>query len=374
MKIKSILIGILCIFVLVETKADACTSAIFTARASGIGRPVMLKHRDTGHLDNRIERFQGPKYSFIGLTNSDRDQGKSEAHTSFEGVEVWSGVNDAGFCIMNTAAYNFNEGDYPDEIMDREGIVMYGALGICATVDEFEAYLNSLPKPWGVETNFGVIDAFGGAAYFEVNNQLYVRHNVEDTPNGYMVVTNWCESGRPKDRKGVDRREKTDKIILSKRGCCFNAESLINDISRSGKPILRNITSASIVFEGVAPEMDAKHTVMWTVLGYPVSAVVVPLRVDCTVPEALQGKADGHAPLCDLAMKLKKEKVDVLDLVRAEEANFIPEYRALQSRYEAGKVSERYFSKKSKKLINKYLEQYMRISVPARVAELPEND
>jgi hypothetical protein len=73
-------------------------------------------------------------------------------------------------------------------------------------------------------------------------------------------------------------------------------------------------------------------------------------------------------------MRLKKEKVDVLDLVRAEEANFIPEYRALQSQYEAGKVSDRYFSKKSKKLINKYLEQYMRISVPARVAELPEND
>ena len=87
-------------------EGSACTSVIFSARSSGTGRPVMLKHRDTGHLENRIERFQGPKYGFIGLTNSDRDQGKSEAHTSFEGVEVWSGVNDAGFCIMNTATFH----------------------------------------------------------------------------------------------------------------------------------------------------------------------------------------------------------------------------------------------------------------------------
>ena len=149
------------------TDGNACTSAIFTARASGLGRPVMLKHRDTGQLNNRIERFQGPKYGFIGLTNSDRDQG-----------EVWSGMNDAGFCIMNTAAYNFKDDDVPAEQMDREGIVMYGALGVCATVDEFEEYLSSLPQPWGVEANFGVIDAFGGAAYFEANNHLYVRHNV----------------------------------------------------------------------------------------------------------------------------------------------------------------------------------------------------
>ena len=349
------------------TDGNACTSAIFTARASGLGRPVMLKHRDTGQLNNRIERFQGPKYGFIGLTNSDRDQG-----------EVWSGMNDAGFCIMNTAAYNFKDDDVPAEQMDREGIVMYGALGVCATVDEFEEYLSSLPQPWGVEANFGVIDAFGGAAYFEANNHLYVRHNVEDTPDGYLVVTNWCESGRPEDRKGVDRREKAEEIIqnyrCSETDACFRAENLFNLISRSGSPILRDITSASIVFEGVNPGMDAKHTVMWTVLGYPVDAVAVPLRMDCPVPAALQAASDGHAPLCDLAMELKEGKVDVLDLVRAEEAGFMPAYRALQSRYEAGKVSESYFSKKYKKLIDRYLEHYMRNTVPARVAGLPEND
>ena len=73
-------------------------------------------------------------------------------------------------------------------------------------------------------------------------------------------------------------------------------------------------------------------------------------------------------------MELKEGKVDVLDLVRAEEAGFMPAYRALQSRYEAGNVSESYFSKKYKKLIDRYLEHYMRNTVPARVAELPEND
>ena len=338
----------------------------------------MLKHRDTGHLDNRIERFQGPKYAFIGLTNSDRDQGKSEAHTAFEGVEIWSGVNDAGFCIMNTAAYNFKDDDVPVEQMDREGIVMYGALGLCATVDEFEAYLNSLPQPWGVETNFGVMDAFGGAAYFEANNHRYVRHNVEDTPDGYLVVTNWCESGRPEDRKGVDRREKAEELLREYRcgegESCVYAEELFNRISRSGKPILRNITSASVVFEGVSAGMAPGHTVMWTVLGYPAAAVAVPLRVDGPVPAALQAAAGGHAPLCDIALELKKAGADVSAEVAAAEGAFIPRYRDLQRRFEDGLLSKKIFYKKYKKLTDNYLGRYMRSVSPARVAELHKND
>ena len=79
-------------------ECDACTSAIFTGKSTPDGRPLLWKHRDTGELDNRIEFFpsgKGRRYGFIGLVNSDSQDG-----------EVWTGTNETGFSIMNTASYN----------------------------------------------------------------------------------------------------------------------------------------------------------------------------------------------------------------------------------------------------------------------------
>ena len=102
-------------------EADACTSAIFTGKATPDGRPLLWKHRDTGELNNRIEYFpagNGRKYGFIGLVNSDVQDG-----------EVWTGTNEAGFSIMNTASYNLQveKADFEDQ----EGVVMYQALATC---------------------------------------------------------------------------------------------------------------------------------------------------------------------------------------------------------------------------------------------------
>ena len=72
------------------------------------------------------------------------------------------------------------------------------ALMTCATVSEFEELLKKLPKPLGVEANFGVIDAFGGAAYFETNNFYYTKFDVNDVkiaPKGYLIKTNFSFSG-----------------------------------------------------------------------------------------------------------------------------------------------------------------------------------
>jgi hypothetical protein len=73
----------------------------------------MFKHRDTGELNNRVAYFSGPKYAFIGLVNAPMLSG-----------EVWAGMNEAGFSIMNTASYNLR-GDSLDCSMDREGELMY---------------------------------------------------------------------------------------------------------------------------------------------------------------------------------------------------------------------------------------------------------
>ena len=52
---------------------------------------------------------------------------------------------------------------------------MKKALQTCATIDEFEQMLKELPQPIRLEANFGVIDAQGGAAYFELSNFKYVK-------------------------------------------------------------------------------------------------------------------------------------------------------------------------------------------------------
>lgn len=285
-------------FIFISFKAFCCTSVIISGGVRADGRPVMLKHRDTGELNNRMEWFQGPGYSFIGLVNSPS-----------QGGEVWSGVNSAGFCIMNTATYDLKDDDVPSSEMDKEGIVMYKALGICRSLQDFENMLDSLPKPWGVEANFGIIDALGEAAYYEVDNHSWKRFDVADQPGGYMVVTNFTRSGRKEDRKGVDRFQKASRIMDSADVSVIDHRFLFNEISRSGKPIMRDITSSSVVFEGVPQGEDPSKTVMWTLLGSPTSIVYVPLKVfGCDhIPYYMKSsQGSGNAAMCDTALALKK--------------------------------------------------------------------
>ena len=233
--------------------AFCCTSVIISGKVRADGRPVMMKHRDTSHLTNDIMWFQGEKYSFIGLVNTDVPLEK----------EVWAGTNSAGFSIMNTATYDLKEDDVPAEKMDKEGFVMYRALEVCATVQDFEHFLDTLSKPMGIEANFGVIDANGGAMYYEVDNwRIRAKYDINEEPTGYRVVTNFTWQGRVADRKGVDRYEKACTLLAET--CIpiseWDHDFLINKISRSGAPILRDITTASIVFEG---------DTMWASLGQP---------------------------------------------------------------------------------------------------------
>ena len=241
------------IFALLVTPLLACTSVIISGKVRADGKPVMMKHRDTSHKSNDIRWFQGEKYSFIALVNTDVEEER----------EAWAGTNSAGFSIMNTATYDLKEDDVPADQMDKEGYLMYRALEICATVEDFEHFIDTLSKPMGVEANFGVIDAQGGAAYYEIDNwKIRAKYDVNEEPSGYRVVTNFTWQGRVADRKGVDRYERAHQLLADT--CIPIAEwdhdFLINKISRSGKPILRTITTASIVFE---------DGVMWASLGQP---------------------------------------------------------------------------------------------------------
>lgn len=317
---------LLAIATIILSSSWACTSFIISGKATPSGRPMMFKNRDTDELNNRIAHFQGDKYAFMGLVNA----------PSLDG-EVWAGMNEAGLCIMNTASYNLRE-DQLDCQMDREGEFMYHVLGQCANIQEFENWLETYPQPWGVEANFGVIDAQGGAAYYEMNNSRYIKYDVNAEENGYRVVTNFSFAGRYEDYEGWERYQTASAIMKEafSRERELSAIDAINLFSRKYRHevlgvnyyqdnapqyiidqdyIPRRITSAVICFQGVKAGSDPKYSVMWSALGYPACAVAIPLLMNSSSlpaymaasnPKAKKGEAL-HSEMCDASLQIKDQ-------------------------------------------------------------------
>ncbi|MCR5709819.1 MAG: hypothetical protein K6G79_04990 [Bacteroidales bacterium] len=363
-KIFSLSFLLMALLVTASWEADACTSAIFTGKATPDGRPLLWKHRDTGELNNRIEFFpsgNGRKYSFIGLVNS-----------PVEGGEVWTGTNEAGFSIMNTASYNLQSEEADFE--DQEGVVMYQALGSCKTLQDFEKMLDKMKKPRGVEANFGVIDAEGGAAYYEVNNTEWTKVDVNDpkiAPEGFLIYTNHSYTGRKDEGMGYVRYNTANEIIHRGwiQGVDFTPQWIFNNLSRSyynsllgidlrknpeSMPqgwfvdqdfIPRRSTSASIVIKGVKKGENPDLTVMWTILGYPPCGVAVPLFVAMGENQPdymLKGSGKGNnCAMCDWVLS---RRAKVFPLSRGNGKNYMNVGLALQYMKEYENVEQSIFS------------------------------
>lgn len=296
-----------------------CTSAVVSGRVTPDGRPLLWKHRDASDLNNRIVHFEaeGGKLEFVGLVNG----------VDTMANEVWAGYNTSGFAIMNTASYNLKNDT--SSLSDREGVVMKQVFGECRTVEDFARLLDSLPRPIGVEANFGVVDALGGAAYFEVNSYEVFRYDVKDSPDGYLLRTNYSVSGRPNEGYGYVRYDNAARLFsraTSERS--ITPEWITGICSRSfyhtllGRDfttdtwvvdqdfIPRRSTSASVVIEGVKSGESPVFTTMWTMLGYPPCSVVLPVWIGCEygVPTLLQGSEDSvRSPLCEWSNRLKNK-------------------------------------------------------------------
>ena len=329
---KRLLIALLAMMALVV--ADACTSAIVSGKLTANGRPLLWKNRDTNDLNNRVERIVAHDglMEFVALFDA-RD---------LKDTAAWMGFNEAGFAIMNTASYNLNGNDGVKN-MDREGELMRYALERCKTVDDFENLLNTLPKPLGVEANFGVIDAQGNGAYFETGNFKYVKFDLADAEDGILMRTNYSYSG-VKDKGMGYVREKNEKTLLAPHiasqditPAVFTEElsrtfynSLIGkDYTRSGDTwivdqdfIPRRISSASVVIEGILPGENPRLTTMWIALGYPPCAEVYPVWVgeDGVAPELTGTTADNHSVQCD---KVNKRKEEVFPVVRGNGKQYL---------------------------------------------------
>ena len=275
----------------------ACTSAIVSGRLTPDGRPLLWKHRDTDELNNRVDyiaRGKGVKYAFIAVVNAAPDE-----------KESWMGTNEAGFSIINTASSNMRR--YPEDEGDQEGKVMYKALASCRTLADFEEFLNK-NKPLGVETNFGVIDAEGGAAYYETNSFDWTKQDVNDptvAPLGYKVYTNFSPTGKVDGGGGYIRYATADNTFRTQvlSGGWITPRWIFDNLSRNySHPIVgvdlrkdasaapngwvydmdfipRKSTASSAVIKGVKKGENPLLTTMWVVLGYPPVSVAVPTIV-----------------------------------------------------------------------------------------------
>lgn len=311
-------LALLLCLIAVALPSIACTSAIISGRCTPDGRPLLWKNRDTGTLQNFIDReepSQDGTMAFVALFNAG-DSLRQQA---------WAGMNDASFAIMNTASYNLA----PDtaRVRDREGFVMAQALARCRTLADFETLLDTMPRPLGVQANFGVIDTEGKGAFYETCDTGYVRFLLDDSPSGVLIRTNFSVSGQTDGGYGYIRYDNAATLInpvaagakvtptfLTDTVSCSFYHSLLGrdclaDTMRWAVDqdfIPRHSTSASVAITGKSSPADMREPVMHCALGYPPCAVTrtVTLR---DIPQRLRPGSDGLAPDCVVAMSLKEK-------------------------------------------------------------------
>lgn len=329
----------LIILLLLSTLSSyACTTAIIAGRASKDGRPLLYKQRDTGFLDNKVMIFEDGLYKYIGIVNADDKEGK----------EVWGGHNQVGFAIMNSASYNLNP-ETKEEKPEREGIIMKLALQKCKTLKDFETLLDTLPKPMFLSANFGVIDAKGGAAYYETGDYGYTKFDVNQTKEGYLIRTNYSYSGDRDRDLGLSRDIRATAL--------FHELHVQNDLSHIAihQKVSRNLhhgitnvnlydeipknkdtphfvpfrdyiprysTSSSIIVQGVSKLQAPSLTTMWTILGSPLTTVTIPLLItpDNVLPQIVQTNETGKAPICTWGLQLKE---NLFPITKAEGKDYL---------------------------------------------------
>lgn len=280
------------LFALLWLAADACSSAIVARKLSKEGEVMLWKHRDQTDInDCRIAHFDDGKYAYTALVNSYVRVGES----------VLAGVNEVGFGCINTATRNLSR--KPTK-QGRRYSGKYSlscrALRECATVDEFEQMLKRNVRSADFQTNIGVGDATGAAAYFEIWSDGYARYDVDT----YDVRTNFSFAGRDDERGTSVRRYDTVRAQMEgKRSFApadffgysrsfFSAE--VGDVLASDKPfreanyiVPRPSSVASVVIVcSDNPRIEA-------IVGHPVAGISVPVWVAAkrNIPECVGGRA-----------------------------------------------------------------------------------
>ncbi|MBN1901349.1 hypothetical protein JW926_08510 [Candidatus Sumerlaeota bacterium] len=306
-----------------------CSSAIISGKASPDGRPILWKHRDSREDENELRWFHGDHFDFIGLVET-RDT---------TGTQVWMGANNAGLAIINTNSYNLEKGRYRRP-MDQDGFLMKEVLGSCGALEDFEQYLRETTGKRGVTANFGLIDARGGAAYYEVDPFHYVKYDANDShaaPSGYLIRANFGFSGKKGEGAGYIRYQTLDKLfywtnldhrlnvefLLMETTRCLKHDLLQIDLAHGNLPensneqklvlfrdyVVRFDSVSSMVIQGVKKDEDPRLTTIWTIPGFPLTTLTVPTWVAAgeNLPQTVRGENKNPSFLAKASLSLKQK-------------------------------------------------------------------
>jgi len=324
---------------------DECTSAVLAVDSSATGSPVLWKNRDTGNLSNKVVFVDDQPYSYLALVDADAPSGR----------HAFAGLNEVGFAIINTVAYNLPE-PTTDELKDLEGIIMADALRSCRTVAEFEAYLRAnLGPDLGAWTNFGVIDGDGNARLFEVHNHGFEVVEVSGSPRNCLINTNFARTGEPQAGAGYLRHERASQLFAELAEGPIDWREILHRFTRDlGHPLLghptmsdmervsaaedvwistrdcinRDSTSAAVVIVGRRPGVAWPPATLWVIPGEPITAAAIPLWVEAGSSPATLWQGE-DAPLWAESLRIKKivrpfpesEKEKYLNLTRLHNAD-----------------------------------------------------
>ncbi|MBT3228116.1 MAG: hypothetical protein HOD43_10690 [Candidatus Marinimicrobia bacterium] len=368
----------------------SCTSAVVSGEATDDGRPLLWKHRDTGDVENKLVYVEGSKYDFVGVAN--RVDSLSR--------QIWMGSNEVGFAIMNTASYNLNQGQVCDVPDDQEGLFMRAVLEVCSDLDDFEAFMDSSVGTWGLAANFGVIDARGGAAYYEKGYYDYTKYDVSDSeiaPRGYLIRTNFSVSGTEDKGYGFIRHGVTSELFNEQNAISvdFILEAatrnlkhglLDKDLRSDPLPldrsdekyvlfqdyVVRTASASTLLIQGVLPDEDPQLTTLWTVLGWQPVTLVTPVWVKSAalLPDlvlsinaaAMELKAScfpvkrGNGQDYLLHSQLTNQAgTGLLDIILPAEQKIVQKTKAMQTKWRKKGLRDRELKK-----YNKWLESYIR--------------
>jgi len=303
---------------------EECTIGVALGIATPDGRPLVWKTRDNGSApNNEVKYITLYTYNYVCVTNA----GSS--------VTPWMGVNEHGLAILNSMIYDLSSsGSGPGN-----GAVMRYALGSCITVDDFQTYLDSTNITGRTTTaNFAVIDATGEAAIFETSGDEYFKFDARDSPNGYIVRTNFTITGG--GNSGLERYIRTSNLIEDfYNGDSLNHKSILRHQMRdfsdlqsqpvavpfpgqwipslpygyivTNLSICRTTSVSTAVIQGVLEDEDPGLSTLWAKLGHPATAITVPYWPVGNTPIHANGTVT--APLCNLAKNIRELLYDYPD-------------------------------------------------------------
>lgn len=352
---------------------QACTLALISGNITEDNRPVLWKNRDWGDMvGNEVKFFNDGIHhdGYVAITQSDTTY-KSVDTTIDVVTEAYHpkmGLNSHGFGIVKSFAESFLYETEWNHVIHRpnekkpENTFIKRALRECATIEDFRKLVQTWEYGY-LSGNYGVIDSTGAAYFFEIasyhnDTPIYIEHNVDQHPEGFMAMTNsfskaiafdtsyglaevngeivpdtivkvsWVvdpSTGNKIDNpafNGCSRKSRAEFLIREAKSLNnLDYSFVVKSLARGGYLsdefnltentqfvtdglITRSTTRSACVIHGVLNGEDPKLATFWAILGEPLFSVAIPIFPAAhSIPYQLEAPYNSYAPFLNLVLE-----------------------------------------------------------------------